>query len=80
MIRWRPISEIGASKAALVAVAGMQGIFLLERKSAEMTKENWLLFHELAPLPKITNYILPPDAYDVQDAETPGENGQEESK
>lgn len=75
---WRPIGEIGKSTSNLVAVAGPQGVYLAERKVAAMIRGNWFLFHELAPLPKRLNYVLPPDAYEVQDTGEPAENGREE--
>ena len=65
MTQWRPINEIGRSESELVAVAGPRGIYLQERRIALMTQHNWLLFHELAPLPKVMQYILSEDDYEV---------------
>lgn len=76
---WRPISEIGLSKASLVVVASPRGIFLQERRIAQMMRQNWLLYHDLEELPESMQYILRDDEYEVhEDNAAPAGCGQEE--
>lgn len=79
IIGWRPIHEIGSSRARLVAVASPRGIFLQERRIAQMMQHNWLLYHDLEDLPDTMQYILRDDEYEVhEDSTAPAVGGQEE--
>ena len=76
---WRPIHEIGSSRASLVVVASPRGIFLQERRIAQMMQHNWLLYHDLEELPENMQYILRDDEYEVhEDNAAPAGCGQEE--
>lgn len=71
---WRPINEIGQSKSKMVVAAGPRGVTIQPRHIAEMTRDYWSIFHDLAPLPSQMVYVLSEDDYEVMTDDEPRNN------